>query len=426
MAEYVEICSYLMGSNKTNSIIKWMSDNPDNKYIYVVPNLNELEDTEYSNSRVLSIGFVTPEAGGEFKTKSEHLYNLCLRGESVACTHVLYKMLNEDTLKLIRDKGYILVIDEEVALIDTYTSASPADLVSLLNFGLVSISDDDGMVSWIGAENKTKPFLEPSHKFHKFYKHIKNENIYTTRQIKTDDKYKSLFMVSQITKEVIDCANRVVIITYLYQDSILDCFLRLKGFKVKKFRDISIKQVSLHDVVNRITLLPYDDKMKNLKLSSSWWNNASSKDVKAVENFIRRTSRRSGLSSGDIMWTVPSTRTKWSSSNRKLKVNPQSFVDGSDGEPCWIACTMKATNRYSHKKLAIHCFNRYPHVAVYSYLNDYGCKVDQDKYAVAELLQWLFRSNIRTPNGEVTLAIGSKRMYNLYLQWANGEINDDL
>lgn len=425
MADYVEICSYLMGSSKTNSIIKWMNDNPQERYIYVVPNLNELEDSEYGDSRVLSIGFTTPEAGGDFKTKSEHLYDLCARGESVACTHVLYKMLSENTLKLIKDKGYILVIDEEVALIDTYTSASPADLVSLLNDKKVNISDEDGMVSWIANEEITEPYESVSHKFHRFYKHIKNENIYTTRQIKTGDKYKSLFMVSQITKEVIECAKRVVIITYLYQDSILDCFLQLKGFKVKKFKDIIVKESSLTGVVNRINLLPYDDKLSKLKLSSSWWNVASSKDIKLVENFIRRTSRRSGLESGYIMWTVPSTRTKWSQSKRKLKVDPQSFVDGSDGEPCWIACTMKATNRYSHKKLAIHCFNRYPHVAVYSYLNDYGFQVDQDKYAVAELLQWLFRSNIRVPDGEVTVAIASKRMYNLYLKWANGEIKDD-
>ena len=140
MADSVEICSYLMGSNKTNSIIKWMNDNPKDKYIYVVPNLNELQDTEYSDSRVLSIGFTTPEAGGDFKTKSEHLYDLCARGVSIACTHVLYKMLDDRTLKLIKDKGYILIIDEEVALIDTYGYASPADLISILNFGIVEIS----------------------------------------------------------------------------------------------------------------------------------------------------------------------------------------------------------------------------------------------------------------------------------------------
>ena len=423
MAEYVEICSYLMGSNKTNSIIKWMSENPNERFIYIVPNLNELENTEESKSRVLSIGFVTPERSSEFRTKSEHLYDLCLRGESVACTHSLYKMLNEDTLRIIKERGYILIIDEEVALIENYTSASPADLVSLLIDGKVAISEVDGMVSWIASDAETEPYLKPDHKYHKFYKHIKNECIYSTKQIMTGDKYKSMFMVSQITKDVIDCAKRVIILTYLYQDSILDCFLRLKGFKVRKFRDIVIKEASLEDVVSRITLLPYDKKMTKMKLSSSWWSSASAKDIKAVENYIRRVARSTGLPSNEVMWTVPSERTSLSNS-RCAKVNPKGYIRNND-EHCWIACSMRATNRYSHKKLAIHCFNRYPHLAVVRYLSDYGQKVDQDKYAVAELLQWLFRSNVRVPDGEVTVAIASKRMYDLYLKWANGEIKDE-
>lgn len=425
MADSVEICSYLMGSNKTNSIIKWMSDNPDERYIYVIPNLNELQDTEYGKSRVLSIGFKTPESGVEYKTKSEHLYNLCLQGESIACTHVLYKMLDKRTLEVIKNRGYILVIDEEVALIDSYTGASPADLVSLLNDGKVAISEEDGMVVWTADENTTLSYLKTEHKHHRFYKHIINENIYTTKQIMTGDKYKSLFMVSQITKEVIECAKRVVIITYLFKGSILDCFLQVKGFKVKKFLDVQITEETLENIVSRITLLPYDEKMDGLKLSSSWWDKISTKDLKTVESFIRRTARRSKLPPSEVMWTVPSNRTKWSKS-MKAKVSPQGFVEGKEQEPCWIACTMRATNRYAHKKLAIHCFNRYPHVSVNRYLLDYNQTIDQDKYAVAELLQWLFRSNIRMPNGEVTLAIGSRRMYNLYLMWANGEIKDEL
>ena len=57
MAENVEVISFLMGSNKTNGIIDWMNKNSDERYIYIVPNLSELEDTELHKSRILSIGF---------------------------------------------------------------------------------------------------------------------------------------------------------------------------------------------------------------------------------------------------------------------------------------------------------------------------------------------------------------------------------
>lgn len=86
---------------------------------------------------------------------------------------------------------------------------------------------------------------------------------------------------------------------------------------------------------------------------------------------------------------------------------------------------MRATNKYQHKKLAIHCYDRYPHISIATYLQDYKVKVDQDKFAIAEFLQWLFRSNIRTPNGTVTVAIASERMHKLMTSWMNGEIEDE-
>jgi len=50
---------------------------------------------------------------------------------------------------------------------------------------------------------------------------------------------------------------------------------------------------------------------------------------------------------------------------------------------------------------------------------------DEDVYAISELLQWLFRSNCRLPDGSVTLAIASKRMYDLYVDWTKGRFKDE-
>ena len=106
-------------------------------------------------------------------------------------------------------------------------------------------------------------------------------------------------------------------------------------------------------------------------------------------------------------------------------VNPSSYTRDSKGETLWISCSMRATNKYQHKKLAIHCYDRYPHVSISTYLQDYKVKVNQDRFAIAEFLQWLFRSNIRTPNGTVTVAIASERMHKLMTSWMNGEIKDE-
>lgn len=425
MADSVEICSFLMGSNKTNNIIKWMSENSQERYIYVVPNLTELEDTEEHKSRILSIGFETPDTE-HFKTKTDSFKSLLKSGKNVACTHMLYKLLDDECLKLIKNKSYIVVIDEEVSLISTYESASTSDLVSLLNDGKVSISEDDGMVVWIASDTVTEPYEDTRHKHHKFFKNIKNNSIYTTRCVKENGRYTNVFMVSQLTKDLIDCAKRIIIITYLFRGSVLESFIKLKGFKIKKFEDIGIVEADLNEVVSRITLLPLDKKLMKYKQNSTWWKDATQEQVRDISNYIRKVCEKSVLTADGVMWTCPSDRVRSISKNSKIKyfVNPKGFTKISDKETCWIGCSVRATNMYAHKKLAIHCFNRYPHVSIMAYLTDYGVKPDEDIFAASEMLQWIFRSNVRVPMGEVTLAITSKRMYDLYLKWANGEFKD--
>lgn len=431
MAEMVEVCSYPMGSHKTNKIIEWMSNNKDEKFLYVIPNLSELQDDEVNSSRILSIGFETPTVSKEFPTKSLDLINKLENVKSVAVTHALYKMLDKRHLDLIKKNNMILVIDEEVNLIDTYNSASTADLVQLLNDEKVKISEKDGLVMWIASDKQTAPYTDVKHKHHNFYKHIVNEYIYTTRCTIKDGVYTNAFMTSQLTRGLIDCAKRVIVITYLFNGSILQSFLKLKGFKFKKFTDVRINPQPIQELTKRINLLPYDHKMKSLKLSSSWYETASADDIKKVTNFIRRTADKEGIEADLVMWTCASKRVrsqyKPSRSGSKIKhfVAPVGYTVDSNGDPLWLASNLRATNKYSYKKLAIHCYDRYPHVAVASYLEDYGCKVDKDVFAVSELLQWVFRANCRLIDGKITLAIASNRMYNLYCKWANGEFKDD-
>lgn len=431
MASKVEICSYLMGSSKTNKIIEWMSCNKDEKFIYVIPNLSELEDTEFGNSRILSIGFVAPSTD-KYRTKGEDIYHLLCDGINVACTHALYQSLERKHLDKIKEHGYIIVIDEEVNLIDAYTHASTADLLSLLNDGKVSISETDGLVSWCANEFHTEQYKDRTHKHHQFYKHIINEYVYTSRctQKEVDGKviYTSAFMTSQLTKDLISCAKRIIIITYLFQGSVLESFLKLKGFEISKFEDIGITEKSLESVVSRITLLPYDRNMKKHKLSSSWWDNASKEQVDDINRFIRRVCENSKIHRDDVMWTCSKKRVRSESGGRnsvKHFIAPAGFTKDCEGNSLFIPCNMRATNKYQHKKLAIHCYNRYPHLSISTYLKDYKANVDQDRFAVAEMLQWLFRSNIRTPDGTVTVAIASERMHKLMTSWMNGEIKDE-
>ena len=49
---------------------------------------------------------------------------------------------------------------------------------------------------------------------------------------------------------------------------------------------------------------------------------------------------------------------------------------------------------------------------------DVGYPIDDDRFALAEMLQWIWRSRIRKGE-EIKLAIISKRMRELFLKWLN-------
>ena len=415
-----------MGSSKTNKIIEWIKNKPTEKFIYVIPNLSELEDSDNNPSRILSIGFVTPELSEEHKTKSDSLYSLLKQGANIACTQSLYKMLSKSHLELIKKHQYNVILDEELSLIDVYEQASTSDLVSLLNDGKVKINEEDGMVEWCANEVVTKPYLDNKHKHHLFYKHITSEYIYAGRCTVEDGVYQKVIMVSQITKDLVACAKRIVVITYLFKGSILDAFLKIKGFNIVKFEDIGIIEPPLAEVVSRITLLPYEKQFSKFKLNSTWWKNASKEDISAIGKYIRRVADNHSDNKDLVMWTCPSGRVRSEAKSGTVNfVAPKGYLTDSNGNKIWLGCSVRATNKYAHKKLAIHCFDRYPHTVIESYLEDYGVKIDREVFAISELLQWLFRSNCRLPDGSVTLAIASKRMYDLYVDWTKGRFKDE-
>ena len=49
---------------------------------------------------------------------------------------------------------------------------------------------------------------------------------------------------------------------------------------------------------------------------------------------------------------------------------------------------------------------------------DKGVTIDEDTWALSELLQWIFRSAIRE-HKKINIYIPSERMRNLFLEWLN-------
>ena len=403
----VEIVDSCMGTAKTTNILKWIDNNPNTKFIFVSPLLSEVQEGGRIHRDLNSVVFEVPV--DDKGTKSDSFLKLLEQGCNIACTHSLYLCMSDKHLNEIYKQGYTVIIDEEIDIIGGFDKYSDNDLLWLLSKNEISIDEHDGMVTWVGDREGIKP----NHKYYDFLKYCNSKSLYSTKRSST-------MMVTQLPVRLFEVAERVIILTYMFKGNVLDCFLKLKGFESVAFKDITCSTIDKVKIKSLLTVLPPNTKINNYSLSSSWWTEANSDQIKHVKNYIESSAKKCGMLSNDVCWTLPKSRAIKSKGANKVVVKPQGYTKDSNGNPCYLSVITRATNDYAHKKMMIHCYNRYPIQSVKAYLQDYGNPIDNNVFALSEMLQWLWRGCIR--KGEpMCVAIGSKRMYNLFVDWLNDE-----
>jgi hypothetical protein len=403
----VKIVDSMMGSSKTNFILDWMNENPNNKYIYVTPLLSEIGEGSRVHERLNNIVLEIPD--DTESTKSDSLLNMLKSGDNIACTHSLYLSMSDFHFTEMAKSGYTVILDEEVNVISSFDRYSSNDMKWLIEKNDISIAEEDGMVSWVGSRES----ITGKHKYLDFLKYCDSKSLYCTRRSET-------MAVSQLPIKLFECAKEVIVLTYMFEGNILDCFLRLKGFDVENFDGIVPNKVNKEDIKKLLTVIPPNEKLINYSLSATWYSEANGKQLNDISTYIRSVARTGGFNNSEILWTAPKERSVRGANKSKKLVRPIGYSVYKDDEgnkkSCWIAAQTRATNDYREKELMVHCSNRRPILTVQSYLQDYGQPIDLQILATSELLQWAWRGCIRDGK-PMTLAIGSKRMYNFFVQW---------
>lgn len=404
MADCVEVLDSIMGSSKSKKTIEWMDNNPNERYLFVSPLLSEVEEGGRLGRAVNNISFECPSVS-EYDTKGQHLLKLLEEGVNIACTHSLYLAVTDRHLDLIERMGYILVIDEEIDVISGLDGYTKDDYSWLYENNKISMSEKDGMVSWIcpvevGVGNKYYPFK----------KLCEYQALYVTKR-------DSSMMVTQLPIKIVTRAKRVIILTYMFKGNVLDCFLKLKSIPTKPFTDVQVESRCGQEIRSLITLVPPNNKLKDYSLSSTWYEEANKEQLNEVSKYISNIGRAYKVPFTDMMYTIPKHRHVGASTKNLVKP-PKYYRKRIDKEYnyCWLAAQTKATNDHKHKWCVVHCFNRFPMVSVSAYLSDYGCPVDQPTFSKSEMVQWIWRSRIREMQ-PIVVAIGSKRMYRLFEDW---------
>ena len=151
------------------------------------------------------------------------------------------------------------------------------------------------------------------------------------------------------------------------------------------------------------------DKRSN-PLSVSWYKNQKSKKLdglnilkKNMENYFKKICKSKSI---DNAWTTFKDYV------------PQ--CKGSGYSKGFIPSNARATNEYRNKKNLAYCVNVFNNPILNKFFIVKGVEIDEETYALSEMIQWLFRSQLRDGK-PINLYIPSERMRTLLINWLDNK-----
>ena len=395
-----------MGFGKTSYIIDKMKNDLSHKYLYITPFLSEVEriKTECKNRE-----FVEPDNRNRKGSKLESLKQLVVSGRNIASTHSLLSMADEELIMLIKSNNYILVLDEALSVVED-ADVTESDIELLFNQDLIEISDKEtGLVKWKddtynGLYNDIRDLAKANTLFY-----VSNTLMIWALPIDIFKVFDSAYILSylfdcQVQKYYFDYFK--VEYEYYHVEGTYGNYKLIKTVDSNYDIEFRRKAKELINIVDNEKLNTVGDK--NYSMSMKWFSKSENelkvKQLKKnIYNFFRNISK------------TPSNKNMWTCYKKY-----QSKVKGSGYSKGFVSCNSRATNEFSDKEALAYCINRYMNPFYKKFFSSRGIHVNENKYALSELLQWIWRSQIR--NGQpIDLYIPSKRMRTLLTKFLNND-----
>lgn len=396
----VQIYDAPPGAGKTTRAIEMIEQSHvlDN-FIFITPFLPECERIIDS---VKSRHFIQPSNKSEGGKKLNHLKRLLEEGKDIVATHRLFEMIDDEVIEILEANNYRLILDEVMTIIDR-APISKLDMDMLMKQGHLRIASENGQIEWL-----TEEYVVDG----RFY------DIKLMAQAGTLYYHRGKFLVYAFPPRVFQTFKDVTVLTYLFRGQFMRYYFDL--YKIPyELNSVRNGSVVPYDVQSegreRLMALinVYEGKHNEFAdgataLSTSWLGRRTPKELTSIKKTITNYVRTEiGAESKDIIWTC--------------KKNYRDKLKGPGYSRGYIPLNERATNKWGDRHTLAYITNRYMNPPDRAFFEDNGISVNQDIWALSEMLQWIFRGAIR--NGEqINLFLPSSRMRGLLKAWAKYEI----
>lgn len=394
----------MCGTGKSTKIFEIMQEHKHEKWLYITPLLSEIDDR--IKKECPALGFKTPTNYG--KGKLSDLHNLIERGENVASTHVLFSHMTPEIVDLLIESKYKLVIDEAITCVGMLQSGFNAhDTKALLISEMVSIDTNKrGQLTW----NEDK---YPNHDG----KYAEIRNMCHMGMLYC---FNDVFLMFEYPPKLLSSLSDVYVLTYMFSGSDMRCWLDLNNIEyiILDNGELGLKpEQEVKDKVKELLTFYNSRKMnnfvyRNTSFSKSWYDKANNNSIKLVKDVMRSCVTATKAKQGEVFWTVYK--------DYEDRIAGAGFKTGvSKDMPAFLPMNTRATNDYRNYRLCMYGCNIFKNPVEKLYLASQGVVVDEDAFALSEMIQFLWRGCIRQYK-PMTVFIVSRRMQKLLEAWING------
>lgn len=401
----IKVCDMIMGSGKTTAAINKMNADKDGKYIFVTPFLDEADRIVKSCP---AKKFVSPTYEHGAKLTDFHI--LLSKGRNIATTHSLFARSTPETLELIQDAGYKLILDEAFQVVDNFR-CSKYILNYLKDKGAMEEDVETRSLTWIGNDE-----IDNDPSLARLREHCLSGRAYTCG----GEAVVWIFPV-----DLFNVFQEVIILTYLFDAQLLRYYFDLNKTDYIKigveqrddsyyFSDDCTPPDFVADLVDLVHIV--DHKRLNAigagksAMSSSWFDKEiRSKQCCKESNVDTLRKHLTNLFqcvtpaySGEMLWTTYK--------------KAERYVAAPKHKKAFLQLAARATNDYRNTNKLAYCANLHYEPLMKRFFKQFGIEMDDDGYALSMMIQWIWRSAIRDRK-EIWVYIPSFRMRKLLEDW---------
>ena len=399
----IRVCDAIMGSGKSSAAITYMNENANERFIYITPYLDEAARIKENCPQ---LRFVEPSRGiAEFGfTKTGHTLSLLQEGRNIATTHQAFLFYTQETLDAIREKGYRLIIDENVNVLEK-CQFSFGDLQTCVRAGYIT-EHPDGRYELADDSYSGTAFSQ-------IFRMLRSRELLRDMDDNEHIHYWAL------PPALINSFSDVLILTYLFDGQDIHHFLEMYNLPYKhigvakgvdgvyRFDDDGFHMPEYVQELGQHIHIYDNPKMNSVgdsyfDLSMNWFT--KDHNVTQLKNNVYNYFRNV---TGDAL----SDLRMWGTYD-----DAKSSIRGRGYSNKFVIFNEKATNKYRDRTVLVYAVNLFMNASQKRFYQKRGANVSDDIYALSNMVQWIWRSAIRD-GGEIYIYIPSRRMRELLIDW---------